>query len=338
MFGNRLIVIGASAGGVEALKELVTYLPADLTACILVVLHVPPHSASMLPAILSRSGQLPAIHPKDGQTFEQGYIFVAPPDKHMLVKDGYLSLVRGPHENGHRPAVDPLFRTAARVYSNDVIGVVLSGALDDGTAGLAVIKQRGGITIAQDPQEALYAGMPSSAIENVQVDYVLSLREIALKLSELAQSKPIRLDTSVSSKIEYETEVEEFDMAAIEDGNRPGVPSSFVCPDCGGTLWEIVEGDVLRYRCHVGHAFSVETLRSEQAEALETALWVALRSLEDSATLAHRLTERSRSRNHIRAAERFEDEAQKAEQSARIIRDVLLAGITDGEKKTISEE
>jgi two-component system chemotaxis response regulator CheB len=336
MIENRIVVIGASAGGVEALKELVSYLPADFPAPILVVVHIPPHAISVLPAILSRNGKLPAIHPQDGQKLEQGQIYVAPPDNHLLVKEGYLRVMRGPSENGHRPAVDPLFRTAARSYDRSAIGVVLSGTLDDGTAGLAVIKERGGIAIVQSPEEALYPGMPNNAIENVKVDYVLPLAGIASLLTKLAHEQPEPLAKPLSEKVEYETDIVEFDMETVEDPNRPGMLSTLVCPECGGSLWEITEGDILRYRCHVGHAYSAETLKAEQTEALENALWVALRTLEDNATLARRLTERSRSRQHIRAAERFELEAQNAEQNARVIREVLLAGII--ENKNASEE
>jgi two-component system, chemotaxis family, protein-glutamate methylesterase/glutaminase len=185
---NNIIVIGASAGGVEALSTLVRALPAGLPAAVFVVLHIPAQSPSLLPSILSRAGQLPAIQPTDGMAISPGCIYVAPPDHHMLLERGYIRIVRGPRENRHRPAIDPLFRSAARSYGARVTGVILTGTLDDGTAGLLAVKQRGGIAIVQDPKEALYTSMPRSALDHVAVDYCASLGEIATRLVELAHA------------------------------------------------------------------------------------------------------------------------------------------------------
>jgi two-component system, chemotaxis family, protein-glutamate methylesterase/glutaminase len=188
--GRYLIVVGASAGGVQALCELVAGLPPDLPAAVLVVLHVAPHGHSALPAILARSGRLPACHPADGEAIRPGRIYVAPPDLHLMVEDGHLQLSRQASENGHRPAVDILFRTAARAYGPRVVGVVLTGNLDDGTAGLATIKRCGGRAVVQDPREADYPGMPESAIANVAVDHVLPLGEMAAVLQQLVHEAP----------------------------------------------------------------------------------------------------------------------------------------------------
>ncbi len=340
MNGNRIIVIGASAGGVEALKQLVKLLPADFPAPILVVLHIPAQGVSVLPAILTRAGKLQAIHPCDRQPIEKSHIYIAPPDKHLLVKRGHLSLSLGPRENGHRPAVDPLFRTAARSYGRNVIGVILSGALDDGTAGLAVIKELGGTTVAQVPEDAIYPGMPQSAIDHVDVDYVLPIAEIASLLVHLA-NEPIQEHSkpAADNEVEYETDITELDMTAVEHETPSGKISTFVCPECGGTLWEITEGDVLRYRCHVGHAYTAETFSLEQAASVERALWIALRALEDSATLAHRMTTQARSHNRQRAAQKYEEQAQNVEEHAKIIRDVLLKGVLgEGIAESTTEE
>lgn len=228
---NRIVVIGASAGGVEALKQLVSGLPSDFPAPILVVLHIPSHGTSVLPAILSHAGSLPAVHPRAKELLMKGQIYIAPPDKHLLVKRGYLILTKGPRENGHRPAVDPLFLTAARSYGPQVIGVILSGALDDGTVGLAAIKNEKGVAIVQDPEDAIYPGMPQSAIENVEVDYVLPLVEIAPLLVRLAHEPVEEYPPSQSDDLEYEADIAELDMSALEDENRPGIPSTFVCPE-----------------------------------------------------------------------------------------------------------
>jgi two-component system chemotaxis response regulator CheB len=216
MPGHDIIVVAASAGGVETLCKLASGLPPDLPAAVFVVLHIPPHATSFLPSILSRAGPLPAAHPNDGQAIEHGRIYVAPPDSHLLVKRGHIHLGHGPRENGHRPAADPLFRTAARAYGPRVVGVVLSGNLDDGTAGLLAVKVRGGVAIVQDPSEALYSGMPASASENVAVDWVLPVSEMAALLARLAlepvEEKPAE---AVSKDIEIESDMAELDIHPV---------------------------------------------------------------------------------------------------------------------------
>ena len=331
MPGHDIIVIGASAGGVEALTRLVKALPSDLPAAIFVVLHVPAHGTSLMPNILNRCGTLRAWHPEDGAPIQQGQIYVAPPNYHLLVKRGYVHLARGPKENGHRPAVDPLFRTAAQHYGRRVIGVVLSGNLDDGTAGLAAVKSRGGIAIAQNPDEALFSGMPRSAIENVDVDHILPLNAIAPFLVRLAQEQVQEQEAdSASAQMEIETDLVELNMAAHSKYERPGTPSGFACPDCGGALWELGDG-MLRFRCRTGHAFSGETLLAEQSEALETALWSGLRALEERAALAHRMFKGAHDRNQTRSAQRFAEQEKEAQQNAAVIRQVLLKDLKDFE-------
>jgi two-component system chemotaxis response regulator CheB len=326
MAGHDIIVIGASAGGVEALKQLVTALPADLRAAVFVVIHIPPFATSAMPAILRRAGHLQAAHAQENQLIEMGRIYIAPPDHHLLLKYGYVNLSRGPTENGSRPAIDPLFRTAARAYDSRVIGVVLSGTLDDGTAGLLAIKERGGLAVVQDPTDALYPGMPTSAIENVQVDHVVPISEMAALLAKLTAQPAPGNAHPVPEEMATEADMAELDPHALHKGDRPGEPSGFVCPDCGGTLFEINEGEFIRFRCRVGHAYSAETLLAEQMIALEDAFWVALRTLEESAAFAHKLAERSQSRGSLRSAERFEEQAETAEKNADIVRGVLLSG------------
>lgn len=324
--GHDIIVVGASAGGVEALAELVSRLPADLPAAVFVVLHVPAYGVSVLPGILSRRGRLPAVHPADGEPVQGGRIYVAPPDHHLILKDGYVRLTRGPHENGHRPAVDTLFRSAARTYGPRVIGVVLTGTLDDGTAGLQAIKIRGGLAVVQDPEDALFASMPRSAIENVPVDHIAPLAEIAPTLVRLArQPAPGESNAPMPPDLEEATKAAEFDMSALET-RREGKPSSYACPDCHGVLWEVQEDDLLRFRCRVGHAFSPESLLAAQSDALEDALWTALRALEESAALTDRLGGRAGERGHDLAAGRFEQQATDARGRAGIIRQALLGG------------
>ncbi|MUG99244.1 chemotaxis protein CheB [Scytonema sp. UIC 10036] len=326
MPGHDIIVVGASAGGVEALTFLVKNLPQDLKAAVLIVLHVPSHGSSVLPRILERAGNLPAVHARDGEPLLLGRIYVAPPDYHLLVKPGTLQLARGPRENNHRPAIDPLFRTAARAYGQRVIGVVLTGSLDDGTAGLRAVKMRGGVAVVQNPDDALYGGMPSSAIENVDdIDYILPLSDIPSVLADVV-NMPVEVaaENPISEELAFESDLAEMKMAQLNNEDKPGKPSPFACPDCGGTLWDLSEGDLLRFRCRTGHAFSATTLLAKQSDALEDALWIALRALEEKASLAHRMSQRMRDRNQSLSAKRLEEEAKDAQTRAAVIQEVLL--------------
>ena len=186
MAARDIIVVGASAGGVNALATLAEGLPPDLPASVLVALHLAPGVTSILPEILARAGRLPAVHPKDGEAYEKGKIYVAPPDHHLLVREGHLRLTRGARENLHRPAIDPLFRSAALAHGPRVIGVVLTGSLDDGTAGLSAVKRCGGTAVVQDPSDASHPSMPAAALKNVAVDHSVPLSEMAALLARLA--------------------------------------------------------------------------------------------------------------------------------------------------------
>jgi two-component system, chemotaxis family, protein-glutamate methylesterase/glutaminase len=320
---HGIVVVGASAGGVEALADLAGSLTSDLPAAVFVVLHLPAAGTSALPEILRRQGRLPAAHVKDGEPIRPGRIYVAPPDHHVLVRTGHVHLSRGPRENGHRPAVDPLFRSAAREYGTRVIGLVLSGALDDGTAGLLAIKSRGGVAVVQDPADALYPGMPGNALEHVEVDHVLAAASMGELLARLVADPAEPPTDAAPSDMRVEVEMEGFSLEAME-GGHPGRPSGFSCPDCHGVLWQIRDGGLERYRCRVGHAWSPQSLLTQQSEALEAALWVALRSLEERAALARRLAEPARRRGYSITATRFEEQAAEAQQAARLVRDLLL--------------
>jgi two-component system chemotaxis response regulator CheB len=322
-----IIVIGASSGGVESLTELVSGLPADLAASLFIVTHVAANATSVLPQILSRSGPLEAAHANNEEPIQRGRIYVAPPDFHLLLANGRVRLVRGPKENNARPAIDPTFRTAAIAYGPRVIGVVLSGALDDGSAGLFAIKKRGGIAIVQDPSDALFPDMPRNAMEIVDVDYCVSKAEIAPLLARLAQ-EPVQEKAvpPVPQDMQKETEIEAMNMSTIQNEDKPGNPSVFGCPDCGGILWELQDGELLRFRCRVGHAYGAEGLLSAQAEALDSALWSAFRALEENASLARELAERAKKNERKISARAFEERAEAAEQQAAVIRQVLLSG------------
>ncbi|MGB7951700.1 MAG: chemotaxis protein CheB, partial [Candidatus Binatia bacterium] len=320
-----IIVVGASSGGVETLTTVVSGLPQDLNATLFVVLHVPARGESLLPQILSRAGKLPAEHARDNEPVQKGRIYVAPPDFQLLLQDRVARLVRGPKENNHRPAIDPTFRTAARVYGARVVGVVLSGALDDGTAGLAAVKRRGGIAVVQDPKDALFPDMPRSAMEAIDIDYCLPKTEIAALLVRLSQAS-VTADVAppVREDLEMESAIEAMEVEALENGERPGIPSVFGCPDCGGVLWELQDRGLLRFRCRVGHAFGADGLLAAQSEGLDVALWTAFRSLEETAALARRLAARARKDQRTISARMFEKKAQRAERQAQVIRRALL--------------
>ena len=239
MPGHDVICVGASAGGVGALVKLVQALPADIPAAFFVVLHIPPESHSMLPEILSRSGKIPATHPEDSTPIEYGHIYVAPPDHHLILEKGYVRIIRGPKENRHRPAIDVLFRSAAATYGTRAVGVVLTGALDDGTAGLLAIKRCGGIAVVQDPNDAAYPDMPRSAIANVAVDYIVPLATIGSKIVNLAYTEVDEtMEHSVPKDIQNEVAQAKMELSRQKDDVRVGTPSQYSCPECGGVLWK----------------------------------------------------------------------------------------------------
>jgi two-component system chemotaxis response regulator CheB len=305
-----IVVIGASAGGVEAVLELVAGLPADLPAAVFIVIHIQAGFSSTLPELLARRGQLPASHAIHGEAIAPGRIYVAPPDTQLMIRPGYVEVVRGPKENGHRPSVDALFRTASTAYGPRVIGVVLTGYLDCGTAGMLSIKARGGVAVVQDPLDAAIPDMPTSVIKHVTVDHVTSLRELASLLSvltlEAAGERPVHLRA---------------ELLQIE-GEQLGGPAELVCPACQGKLTESELGGFQMFRCHVGHAFSLKAVATAQAEEVERALWAAARALDEAAALSRRLA--SSSVGDLR--QRFLEKAEAQGHQAEVIRKVILTG------------
>jgi two-component system chemotaxis response regulator CheB len=308
-----IVVIGASAGGVDALGRLIEGLPAELPAAVFVVLHVLPTGTSLLPTILDRAGPLAAAAAVDGERIERGRVYVAPPDHHLLVHRERVGLSRGPRENGHRPAADPLFRSAARAFGARVIAIVLSGALDDGTAGLRFVKDRGGLTIAQEPSDALYPSMPQSAVDHEVADLVVPVAEMPALVCDL-------LDAQIEPEPPPDDPPDQEDTS--DDDPRAGKLSPITCPECGGALWEHEEAGVLRFKCQVGHAYTRESLETAHGEALEMALWTALRSLEERADLLRRLARRT-TRGSGRVANGLEARAESALRHADVLRELI---------------
>jgi two-component system, chemotaxis family, protein-glutamate methylesterase/glutaminase len=314
MPGHDIIAIGASAGGVHALSQVIGGLPPELPAAVFAVLHLGQGHESALPSILRRAGALPVKHPEATEAIRRGWVYAAPPDRHMVLSDSSVRLVQGPRENGYRPAIDVLFRSAARAYGRRVVGVVLTGNLDDGTAGLAAIKSAGGLALVQDPAGADFPSMPLSAIENVEVDQVVPLERMAETLVTLV-GEPAE-EVPASSILALEEDLG-------EPGSLYGAPSGFTCPDCGGGLWELAEGGLLRYRCRTGHAFSPESLLGGQTTSREAAMWAAVRSLEEMADLARRLESRMHERGLHYAERRYGTRASEAERHAAVLRELL---------------
>jgi two-component system chemotaxis response regulator CheB len=327
MAGHDIIVIGTSAGGLKALSRVVKELPADLDASVFVVQHFPPDRKSLLPEILSDVGTLPASYPRHGDPVKRSRIYVAPPDHHLLLSDGRMTVVRGPQENRFRPSIDALFRSAARAHGSRVVGVVLTGALDDGTIGLQAIKARGGITVVQDPREAEYPSMPSSALRYADPDFTLPLDEIPDFLIRMSR-EPAPGSPPVSRDLDIEVRIAEQDLQGkdlLESMDAIGTRTPFTCPACEGTLWA-VGTQPLRFRCHTGHAFTKDALLAGQNEQLEHALWAAVRLMEEKANLYRHLAERGEKQGHFYNTIRYEQSAARLDDEALIIKQILLGG------------
>lgn len=323
-----LVVVGASAGGVEALRSLVAGFPVGLPAPVVVVLHIPRNAPSALPSILGRAGPLPATLAAHGAPLRPGTVHVAPADRHVLVDDGRMVLSSGPTENGHRPAIDPLFRSAALAWGPRAVGVVLSGTRDDGAAGLAAITARGGTALVQDPVEAVYPDMPVHAIEAVPDARVLPVAKLGAEIAELlAAVGELPPASPPDELLVAETGIAALDPA-VPDTPRLGqaTPSPFSCPTCDGVLFEVPGHPSPRFRCRTGHAWSPASLDAEQAHAADSALWAALRVLEERAATLRRLAAQAERRDNVRAVQSHRRRADAAERHAAVIRGLLADG------------
>ena len=343
MPGHDIIVIGASAGGVELALALAARLPEDLPAAVFIVIHISPSAESVLPQLLRRRTKLRVAHGRDGERIAHGRIYVGPPDQHLTVRRGYVEVTMGPRENGHRPSVDALFRSAAQSYGPRVIGVVLSGNLDDGTTGAIEIHKGGGIVIAQEPAEALYTSMPQSVIDVAGADHIAPLEGIAELLCELSRVPVIEEEPGMSSDDvepdeanshvprpstgpESDPQTEHGFGAADAMHHQRGQASGFTCPECHGALWETSEGQLVGYRCRVGHTFTQNALLAEQARSLEAAMWTAYTALEEHASFVERMVARNQRQGNVVTVSRLTERQRDLEQRARLIKNVLALG------------
>jgi two-component system chemotaxis response regulator CheB len=325
---SDVVVIGASAGGVEALRALVGSLPPDLPAPVVVVLHIARNAPSALPKILDRSGPLPAVPVEQGIQLRAGTIYVAPADRHVLVADGHLHLSPGPTENGHRPAIDPLFRSAAAEFGPRAVGVVLSGTRDDGTGGLVAISERGGAAFVQDPGDALYPGMPTSALEHVPAAGRYPADKLGVVLGELLRdgSRSARPAPAADATLLVENRIAAMSAEPDAASRLAGaVPSGLSCPSCDGVLFEVPGEPAPRFRCRIGHAWSPRSLTVEQNTEAEDALWVALRAIEEKTALLRRLAERADEHGQHRSARYHRQRVAESERSAERVRELIRA-------------
>ncbi|MFB9739785.1 chemotaxis protein CheB [Pseudonocardia sulfidoxydans] len=330
--------MGASAGGVEALRSVVGALPAELPAAIVVVLHIPADAPSALAAILDRAGPLRAVTARHGDVLEAGTIFAAPADHHVLVADGHLHLSRGPRENGHRPALDPLFRSAAADFGPAAIGVVLSGNRDDGTAGIAALARAGAPVLVQDPEEALYVGMPSSVIRHVPGVRALPATKLGAMIGELLSELVPAHEAAHDPLTEAEARIADISVEPAD--TTPDLdeaePSGLSCPDCDGVLFRLPGEPAPRFRCRVGHAWSPTSLSAQQDEAIEGVLWSALRALAEKAELQRRLAESAAGVGRQGAADTHLRRAARAKSDAEALRRLLAGGAIEDEDEDVS--
>lgn len=309
-----IIVIGASAGGVPVLLELAKGLPRDLAASVLIVVHIGAHP-STLPELMSAAGPLTAVHPRHLERLEPGRIYVAPPDHHMLVVGRQIRLTRDAKENHARPAIDPLFRSAAIAHGTRTIGVILSGRLDDGTAGLQAIQACGGLTVVQDPDDAEEGAMPSSAIENVRVDHVVTCETLPATLASLVRQRA-PAEVPVPQRVACEQQLSQGEGDTMENLDKIGTLSKIICPECNGVLWEMRDAKPRRFRCHTGHAFTAASLVYTQRTKMDEALWNALRAMEERVSLLRSMAGTHREAGNPHEGDRLEREATHLTQHA----------------------
>lgn len=329
MTKRDIVVIGASSGGVEALKSIVSGLQPEFPATVCIVWHMSPEAYGLLPDMLQRVTKLSVSQGKDKEPIERGHIYVAPPDHHLLLEDDHLRVTRGPKENRFRPAIDPLFRSAAFSFGARVIGVILSGGMDDGSAGLWTIKQWGGLAVVQHPSDAAVPAMPQNALEAVKADHIATAAAIGPLLVKLTRETVPRRYQPGSTEIEKtrkEINVALGNNAAENNLMHYGMLSPFTCPECSGVLTALKEDPILRFRCHTGHAYSAKTLLNAIADKTEEDLWVSIRSLRESEMLLNHLGDHLAEENHLNLAAAYFRKAKEVARQAELLEREIQSG------------
>lgn len=338
MFKRDIIVSGASAGGLQAFQTLVSQLPSELSAAIFIVWHVSPEYPSLLPEILAQATALPVAHAIDTEPIKLGRIYVAPPDYHLLIEPGYVRLSRGPRENRFRPSIDVLFRSAARSYGSQVIGVVLSGSLDDGASGLYAIKERGGLAVVQDPSDALHPSMPMAAMHAVAVDHCVSIIEMGALLAHLLDKAILVHEVNpVSEEMDIEVGIARQDNSLEIGITKLGEFSPYTCPECHGVLMQLKEGNLIRFRCHTGHAYSLDSLLAEVTQSIEEILWDGIQTIEASEMLMTHIAQHLCQVNEHEAAVLLLQKVKEAKWRANLVRQAVLSNETIS-KENLDEE
>lgn len=322
MAHRDILAIGASAGGFHALRFLAGEFPKDFPASVLAVIHLSSQFPSSLDAILTQAGPLPASFAMDGEAMQRGHIYLAPQSRHLLVDGDRLQLGIGPRENNSRPAIDPLMRSVALCCGPRAIGAVLTGTLGDGASGLQALKRCGGLTVVQDPNDAAFPEMPTTALSRAKPDHVIGLAGMPALFDKLV-AQPAGAATPVPDEMKYEVEIARSGRAMMNNMDRIGRRSVLACPDCHGVMWEIDEGDLVRYRCHVGHAYTAELASAAIDENLNRALGSALRALDERIALAEGLRDDAREKGHKQSAESWAEKAQEFGKEAQVIRDAV---------------
>jgi two-component system chemotaxis response regulator CheB len=328
MHQHDIIVIGTSAGGIEAISRLLAPIKSSIPASIFIVLHLSPTSSNeALLNIIQRNTELTCMTAENGIHIRKGHVYLAPVDEHLQIKNDHILLTRGARENGFRPSIDTTFRSAAAHYGARVIGVILTGLLYDGIAGMEIIKRSGGITIVQDPEDAEYNEMPKNVLQHLETDYCLPLHEISVLLGDLAR-RPADTSFPIPEDICIEADIAERMLQSSEAVESLGERSNFTCPDCGGSLWQLKHGTTHRYRCHTGHAHIAESLLTEKDRQLEETLWVAMRVLEERKNMLVSLASQHRNDGKNRAAHTYEDKIAEAKIHIDRIKAILVTDVS----------
>jgi len=325
MANHDIVVMGASYGGLAAYTKLLSLLPRDFHASIFVVLHISPRFPSYLEQILSGKVKLRVLQPKGGEKPEQGTVYVAPPNHHLLLKEDHIAIVKGPRENLARPSIDVMFRSAAVACKSRVIAVLLTGLLDDGVSGLAAVKRCGGITIVQDPAEAEAPDMPNTAIKHAPVDHILSLEEIAAKLQEIV-GRPAEEPSPIPEELMDEVKLSEHEVPELDEMEKIGDLTPFTCPECGGAMWSVKDEPFARFLCHTGHSFTTQAYIAEQSKLIENSLWSAVRFMQERAKVLEKMIVNDKENGRTGSVKEYDTKIRELKHHARTIRGFIASG------------